>query len=66
MNKIWIDSLEAIKPYITDEKYIYSDKASGKDMEREGFQNMLKALRGQTDHFDYLCINSSFLILLHL
>jgi len=37
--------LEAIKPYITDEKYIYSDKASGKDMEREGFQNMLKAMR---------------------
>lgn len=37
--------LEALKPYVTDEKYIYSDKASGKDMEREGFQNMLKAMR---------------------
>jgi len=24
---------------------IYSDKASGKDMEREGFQNMIKAMR---------------------
>lgn len=37
--------LEAIKPYLTDEKYLYSDKASGKDMERDGFQNMLKAIR---------------------
>lgn len=37
--------LEALKGYVTDEKYIYSDKASGKDMEREGFQNMLKAMR---------------------
>jgi DNA invertase Pin-like site-specific DNA recombinase len=37
--------LEPIKPYITNEKYLYSDKASGKDMEREGFQNMLKAMR---------------------
>ncbi|MGG0176444.1 recombinase family protein [Gottfriedia acidiceleris] len=37
--------LEAVKGYVTDEKYIYSDKASGKDMEREGFQNMLKAMR---------------------
>ena len=34
----------ALKSYV-DEKYIYSDKASGKDMEREGFQNMLKAIR---------------------
>ncbi|USK57643.1 recombinase family protein [Cytobacillus solani] len=25
--------------------HTYSDKASGKDMEREGFQNMLKAIR---------------------
>lgn len=33
--------LEAIKPYITGEKCIYSDKA----MEREGFQNMLKAMK---------------------
>ncbi|MCR6106870.1 recombinase family protein [Salipaludibacillus agaradhaerens] len=37
--------LEAIKSYVSDEKYIYSDKASGKDMERDGFQNMLKAMR---------------------
>lgn len=36
---------EALKGYVTDERYIYSDKASGKDMEREGFQNMLKAMR---------------------
>jgi len=36
---------DAVKPYVTDNKYIYSDKASGKDMEREGFQNMLKAMR---------------------
>lgn len=36
---------EAIKGYVSDEKYIYSDKASGKDVEREGFQNMLKAMR---------------------
>lgn len=35
----------ALQSYVTDEKYIYSDKASGKDMEREGFQNMLKAMR---------------------
>jgi DNA invertase Pin-like site-specific DNA recombinase len=37
--------LEALKSYVTDKKYIYSDKASGKDMEREGFKNMLKAMR---------------------
>jgi DNA invertase Pin-like site-specific DNA recombinase/ribosomal protein L40E len=37
--------IEALKPYVTEEKYIYSDKASGKDMKREGFQNMLKAMR---------------------
>lgn len=37
--------LEALKSYVTNEKYIYSDKASGKDMEREGFQNLLKAMR---------------------
>lgn len=37
--------LVALKPYVTNEKYIYSDKASGKDMERVGFQNMLKAMR---------------------
>jgi DNA invertase Pin-like site-specific DNA recombinase len=27
--------LEAIQPYVTNEKYIYSDKASAKDMERD-------------------------------
>ncbi|WP_102262854.1 recombinase family protein [Mesobacillus jeotgali] len=37
--------LESLKPYVTNEKYIYSDKASGKDMDREGFQNLLKAMR---------------------
>lgn len=37
--------LEALKPYVTNPDNIYQDKASGKDMEREGFQNMLKALR---------------------
>lgn len=37
--------IEALKPYVSDDKYIYSDKASGKDMERDGFQNMLKAMR---------------------
>ncbi|PED90952.1 resolvase [Bacillus cereus] len=36
---------KALQPYVTDERYIYSDKASGKDMDREGFQNMLKAMR---------------------
>lgn len=36
---------DALLPYVTDRKYIYSDKASGKDMDREGFQNMLKAMR---------------------
>ncbi|GLV67452.1 DNA recombinase [Bacillus mycoides] len=36
---------EALKNYVTDKDYIYSDKASGKDMERKGFQNMLKAMR---------------------
>lgn len=37
--------LEALKPYVTVPDYLYSDKASGKDMEREGFQNMLRAMR---------------------
>jgi len=37
--------LEAIETYLTNEKYIYSDKASGKDMERKGLQNMLRAMR---------------------
>jgi len=29
--------LEAIKPYLTDEKYLYSDKARGKGMKRDFF-----------------------------
>ncbi len=41
--------IEALKPYVSldDEgnPLIYQDKASGKDMEREGFQHMLKAIR---------------------
>jgi DNA invertase Pin-like site-specific DNA recombinase len=37
--------LEALKPYVTDNDYLYSDKASGKDMEREGFKHMLRAMR---------------------
>lgn len=37
--------IEALKPYVTDLDYLYQDKASGKDMEREGFKNMLKAMR---------------------
>ena len=36
---------EALKQYVPYDQYIYSDKASGKDMDREGFQNMLKAIR---------------------
>ncbi|AND10423.1 recombinase family protein [Bacillus thuringiensis] len=36
---------KALESYVTDTKYIYSDKASGKDFERDGFQNMLKAMR---------------------
>jgi DNA invertase Pin-like site-specific DNA recombinase len=36
---------KALKLYVTDDKYIYSDKDSGKDMERDGFQNLLKAIR---------------------
>ncbi|EJQ37293.1 hypothetical protein IEI_05917 [Bacillus wiedmannii] len=36
---------DALKSYVTDKDYIYSDKASGKDMERKGFQDMLKAMR---------------------
>lgn len=36
---------EALRPYVSDEKYIYCDKASGKDMDRTEFQNLLKAIR---------------------
>ncbi|WP_368658668.1 recombinase family protein [Metabacillus halosaccharovorans] len=41
--------LDALMPYISlddeGQPRIYRDKASGKDMEREGFQNLLKAMR---------------------
>jgi DNA invertase Pin-like site-specific DNA recombinase len=37
--------IAALSAYVTNPDYLYQDKASGKDMEREGFQNMLKALR---------------------
>lgn len=36
--------LEGLKPFVNEEQ-IYSDKASGKDFEREGFKNLMKALR---------------------
>lgn len=36
---------EALRQCVPFEKNIYSDKASGKDFEREGFKNMLKAMR---------------------
>lgn len=36
---------EAIKDYVPYDEYIYSDTASGKDMDRKGFQDMLKAMR---------------------
>ncbi|MEB1806608.1 MAG: recombinase family protein [Bacillaceae bacterium] len=36
---------QAIKPYVTNEDNIYSDKASGKDMDREGFKYMLRAMK---------------------
>lgn len=42
--KIFSKQLETIRPYISDEKYIYTDKACIKDEERIGFQNMLKII----------------------
>lgn len=36
--------LVELKKYV-DEEQIYSDKASGKDFEREGFKSLMKALR---------------------
>lgn len=36
--------LVELKKYVSEEQ-IYSDKASGKDFEREGFKNLMKALR---------------------
>lgn len=36
---------EVLKNHVPYEGNIYRDKASGKDMEREGFQNLLKAIR---------------------
>lgn len=35
---------EALMEYVSEEQ-IYTDKASGKDFEREGFKNLIKALR---------------------
>ncbi|MBG9754172.1 recombinase family protein [Lysinibacillus sp. RSDA_15] len=35
---------EALRSFVNEE-HIYSDKASGKDFEREGFKNLMKALR---------------------
>jgi DNA invertase Pin-like site-specific DNA recombinase len=41
--------LNALLPYLSVDKdgnpYLYQDKASGKDMEREGFQDMLRSIR---------------------
>ncbi|MEH7480247.1 recombinase family protein [Neobacillus drentensis] len=41
--------LSALLPYLSLDKngnsYLYQDKASGKDMEREGFQEMLRSIR---------------------
>jgi DNA invertase Pin-like site-specific DNA recombinase len=41
--------LNALLPYLSKDKngnpYLYQDKASGKDMEREGFQEMLRSIR---------------------
>lgn len=40
---------QALKPYVLDDDKMYSDKASGKDMEREGFKYMLRAMnKGDT------------------
>lgn len=40
---------EALLPYVSMDKngkqYLYSDKASGKDMERDGFQEMFRTMR---------------------
>lgn len=38
--------IEALKPYITDERYLYCDKASGKDFDRKAW----KALVGDEHH----------------
>lgn len=38
--------IEALKPYITDERYLYCDKASGKNFDRKAW----KALVGDENH----------------
>lgn len=38
--------IEALKPYITDQRYLYCDKASGKDFDRKAW----KALVGDEHH----------------
>jgi DNA invertase Pin-like site-specific DNA recombinase len=41
--------LEALKPYVDNPENIYQDKASGKDMEREGFKYLCRAVnKGDT------------------
>ncbi|MEH7093068.1 recombinase family protein [Priestia megaterium] len=37
--------IENLKLYVIDEKNIYSDKASVRHIEREGFQNLLRVIR---------------------
>ncbi|WP_043976918.1 recombinase family protein [Priestia megaterium] len=37
--------IETLKLYVIDEKNIYSDKASVRHIEREGFQNLLRVIR---------------------
>lgn len=33
--------IEALKPYITDSRYLYCDKASGKDFERKAYRSLV-------------------------
>ena len=33
--------IEALKPYITDQRYLYTDKASGKDFERKAWKALV-------------------------
>ncbi|MCM3160999.1 recombinase family protein [Metabacillus litoralis] len=41
--------IDALKPYVDDPDNIYQDKASGKDMEREGFKYLCRAVnKGDT------------------
>src|SRR5699024_4395855 len=52
--RISANQIEAVRPYIADEKYIYVDKACVKDEERIAFQNMLKVIESG----DTLYVNS--------